>query len=378
MFAGARVVFAIALSVAVGSGCERGVIAEDTSLSAPGVSRDRAAKKPEGQPRTSHGDSVAREGIILGEYPGSSVWVIDGDTIRVDDLRDAVRIIAIDTEEVPKRRERASIERDFKGHLRRARGDSPRPRKPGTPMGDDAKAFAAEFFADVESVRLERDEPKRQRGHFGRPLAYVFARKDGRWTHYNVEAVRAGMSPYFTKYGYSQRFHNQFARAESEAQAAKRGIWDPGLDHYDDYPERKSWWDARADFIRTSEHRGAGQDNYLLLDHSDAAARLEALVGEEAVVLGTVGRIQFFKGLVRVFLEGANKFDFPLIFRSRAVFAQSGLGRFTKEPVLVRGTVERYKKGKVDTLQIVVTDPRQVSLPKLPPSRDETTPAVDR
>ncbi|MEM7436363.1 MAG: thermonuclease family protein [Myxococcota bacterium] len=378
MFVRARVVVSIALCVPLGWGCERGVVAEDASSRTPAVSGDAPAITREARPKPSPDDSVARRGIILGEYAGSSVWVIDGDTIGVNGLKDNVRMLAIDTEEVPKGRERASIERDFKAHLRRARGDSPRPRKPGTPMGDSAKAFATEFFADVEAVRLERDEPKRQRGRFGRPLAYVFVKKDGRWTHYNVEAVRAGMSPYFTKYGYSRRFHNQFARAESEAQAAKRGIWGPRLDHYEDYPERKAWWDARADFIRASEHRGAGRDNHVVLDHSDAEARLEALLGEEAVVLGTVGRIQFFKGLVRVFLEGANKLDFPIIFRSRTVFAESGLGKLMKEPVLVRGTIERYTKGKVDTLQIVVTDPRQVSLPELPPGRDETTPSVDR
>ncbi|MBW2191959.1 MAG: thermonuclease family protein [Deltaproteobacteria bacterium] len=89
-------------------------------------------------------------------------------------------------------------------------------------MGERATQFAKAFFEGAEVVRLERDDPKEIRGHFGRLLAYVFVKKSGRWTSYNVEAVRAGMSPYFTKYGYSHRFHNQFTHAESEARQAKR------------------------------------------------------------------------------------------------------------------------------------------------------------
>jgi len=34
--------------------------------------------------------------------------------------------------------------------------------------------------------------------------------------------------------------------------------------------------------------------------------------------------------------------------------------------VTIRGTVERYEKGKYRTLQIVVTEPAQVTLPALP------------
>ena len=33
---------------------------------------------------------------------------------------------------------------------------------------------------------------------------------------------------------------------------------------------------------------------------------------------------------------------------------------------MVRGNVERYKKGDYETLQIVVRDPKQVTLPDLP------------
>ena len=52
--------------------------------------------------------------------------------------------------------------------------------------------------------------PGEIRDRYDRYLAYVFAEIDGKWVNYNVECVRAGMSPYFMKYGYSQRFHADF------------------------------------------------------------------------------------------------------------------------------------------------------------------------
>ncbi len=125
-------------------------------------------------------------------------------------------------------------------------------------MGEKATEFAEAFFADAEVVRLERDDPKDIRGRFGRLLAYAFVEKNGRWTSYNVECVRAGMSPYFTKYGYSHRFHNQLSHAEAEAREAGRGIWDPRSKGYGDYEERKAWWNARADFIRHSNTKPIG------------------------------------------------------------------------------------------------------------------------
>ena len=48
-------------------------------------------------------------------------------------------------------------------------------------------------------------------------MAYAFAEKNGVWVNYNIEAVRAGMTPYFSKYGFSRRFHKEFLAAEEEA-----------------------------------------------------------------------------------------------------------------------------------------------------------------
>ena len=96
-----------------------------------------------------------------------------------------------------------------------------------TPMGETAKDFCREFFTGDTQVRLEFDELCRTRGYYDRYLVYVYALRDDGWINYNLEAVRAGMTPYFTKYGYSERFHDQFVEAEAEARAEGRGIWDP-------------------------------------------------------------------------------------------------------------------------------------------------------
>ena len=276
-------------------------------------------------------------------------------------------MLSLDTEErFHGKADRAAASKDFERYLKGKRANAARPQKTGTPMGEEAAKFAEAFFEGAEVVRLERDDAKEIRGHFGRLLAYVFVKKTGRWASYNVECVRAGMSPYFTKYGYSRRFHNQLAHAETEAREAKRGIWNPSAKGYGDYDERKAWWDARADFIRAFEHEANRREDFILLSQWDALERLEKNVGKSVTVLSTVDRIDHFKGLVRVSLAAQNDQRFPMIFFDRRVFRASGVEGFKGEPVTVRGPVERYEKGRYRTLQIVVQDPEQIGLPSLP------------
>lgn len=355
-------------------GCEPDATAE-TSRQTTGASPASSATDPSDQ--DAEPVEPAQGGLVLGDYRLLPDGVIDGDTIRVESLDDSVRLLSIDTEERARNEaDRIAMEADFEAYLKAKREGAARPKKPGTPMGDQAAEFAAAFFDGVETVRLERDDPKALRGRYGRHLAYAFVQKDGKWTSYNVEAVRAGMSPYFTKYGYSKRFHNQFARAEAEARREQRGIWNPDSKGYGDYTERRDWWDARADFIQASEHEAAGRDDFIVLTNWDAQAQLRDSLGEEVTVLGTVDKVQHFKRLVRVFLSGEQGHRFPIIFFDKRVFPQSGLGRYKGEPVTVRGSIERYKRGNHMTLQIVVDDPEQISLPTLP-WPDETEKAAE-
>lgn len=346
--------------------CDRGVTAEAPSQQVE-ISETHTGDAERRATTPSLPAETQPEGLLIGELRLADDAVVDGDTIRVQGIDGSLRLLSIDTEEsLRSKADRAAVERDFDLYIEKKRGDALRPKKPGTPMGEDAKRFAEAFFEGYGMVRLERDDPKEIRGYYGRLLAYVFVKKDGRWTSYNVESVRAGMSPYFTKYGYSHRFHNQFTHAEAEARQAKRGIWNPDARGYGDYDERKAWWNARADFIRAFEHEANGRDDYFELTHWDAFERLEKRLGQEVTILATVGKIRHFKGLVRVSLSGQRGRDFPLIFFDREVFRASAIDRYKNEPITVRGTVERYEKGDYSTLQIVVKTATQLALPSLP------------
>jgi len=309
-------------------------------------------------------------GLVIGEYTLARDAMVDGDTIRVKGLKNSLRLLAIDTEETFKHREdRVLFEDGWETYLDGKRGDSKRPVKAATPLGEEAKEFAKEFFKDVTMVRLERDHPKEIRGYYNRYLAYAFAAKEGRWVNYNLECVRAGMSPYFTKYSYSRRFHDQFVTAQEEARARGLGIWSSDGMHYDDYLERLAWWNSRADFIKAFENEAAGRSNYVVLTRWDANKRIEGLEGRRVVILATVGNIiQHDSGLTRVMLSRRKWADFPLIFFDREVFDRSGIERYRKEFVRVAGTVSRYrsKRSGRESLQIVVRDPGQVVGMQLP------------
>lgn len=355
--------------------CDRGPTAEAPSHQIDVVEAhtgDAEHGTAKAQPR----QGVEREGLLIGEYRLAGDPIVDGDTVRVEGIEGSIRLLSIDTEEKPhSKADRVAAAKDFEKYLREKRGNATRPQKAGTPMGQEAAEFAKTFFDGAEVVRLERDDPKEIRGHYGRLLAYVFVKKSGRWTSYNVEAVRAGMSPYFTKYGYSHRFHNQFTHAEAEAREAKRGVWNPNARGYGDYDERKAWWNARADFIRAFEHEANRRDDYIQLTHWDGVQALEDDLGQTVTILSTVDEIRHFKGLVRVSLARQRGSGFPVIFFDKEVFQQSGIDRYKGEPVTVRGTVERYKKGKYRTLQLVVRDPAQVVLARLPWPDDAKRPA---
>lgn len=350
----------------VGLGCDRGATTEAPAQPVDGIEAHTGAA--ERLTASTKGlRPVDREGLLIGEFGLGANPVVDGDTIRVEGIEGSIRLLSIDTEErLHGRADRAAAEEDFERYLKAKRGDASRPSRLGTPMGEEADRFAREFFSGVEEVRLERDDPKQIRGHYGRLLAYVFVHKGGRWTSYNVECVRAGMSPYFTKYGYSQRFHNQLSAAEAEARRAQRGIWNPNAQGYGDYDERKAWWNARADFIRAFGHEANRSDDHVQLAHWDALERLEHKLGQEVMVLSTVEKIRHFKGLVRVSLAAPHQDFFPLIFFDRGVFRESGIDLYKREPVVARGTVERYEKGQYRTLQIVIHAPTQLSFPSLP------------
>lgn len=275
--------------------------------------------------------------------------VVDGDTLRVDyDGRIvSLRLLGIDTEECfydDQRQARAV--KDFPVYVKEMQGDHPRPTKFPTPFGEAARAFAEKFFQGVTSVEVENDHPKEKTGHFGRLLSYVFVVKNGKRLHYNVEAVRAGYSPYYVKYGRSRSYEAQFKAAEAEAKEAKRGVWGDWQKNkcYPDYNKRLQWWATRAQMIdewrqRTSQNAKLPEDQRkVLISMSDDGSleRLTKAAGRQVELFATIDTVRHPVGSPSVVVLSTKRGRLDVALKGRV----NDGGRYQREFVIVRGTVE--------------------------------------
>jgi len=86
-------------------------------------------------------------------------------------------------------------------------------------MGKTASNYAKKRLSG-KSIELQF-KGKRQRGKYGRLLGDVFV--DGE--NFNLELVRQGLSPYYTKYGKSLQYDQQFKDAEKLARKEHLNIW---------------------------------------------------------------------------------------------------------------------------------------------------------
>jgi len=141
------------------------------------------------------------------------IRVVDGDTIviKYNGKYEKVRLLCVNTPE--------SVHPDKKQNI---------------PMGKVASRYTQKKltgkYADLEYESY-------QRGNYGRLLAYVFV--DGK--NINLDFVRQGLSPYYTKYGKSKKYHAEFKAAEKLARKEKLNIWgDPELTNK--YLRLKSKW----------------------------------------------------------------------------------------------------------------------------------------
>jgi micrococcal nuclease len=149
---------------------------------------------------------------IAGQY--KVVRVVDGDTIviRYNGKYEKVRMLCVNTPE--------SVHPDKKQNI---------------PMGKVASRYTQKKLIG-KFVNLEF-EIKKLRGNYGRLLAYVFV--DGQ--NLNLDLVREGLSPYYTKYGKSEKYDSEFRAAEKQAHKEKLNIWgDPELTKK--YLRLKSKW----------------------------------------------------------------------------------------------------------------------------------------
>jgi len=151
---------------------------------------------------------------IAGQYKVARV--VDGDTIVVDyqGKHEKVGLLCVKTPE--------SVHPDKKQNI---------------PMGKVASNYAKKKLTG-KYVKLEFENW--QRGRYGRLLAYVFV--GGK--NINLDFVRHGLSPYYTKYGKSQKYDAEFRAAEKLARKEKLNIWgDPELRKK--YLRLKSKWGQR-------------------------------------------------------------------------------------------------------------------------------------
>jgi len=148
---------------------------------------------------------------IAGQY--KVVRVVDGDTIviRYNGKYEKVRFLCVNTPE--------SVHPDEKQNI---------------PMGKVASRYTQKKVTG-KYVGLEFESYKR--GNYGRLLAYVFVDRK----NINLDLVRQGLSPYYTKYGKSQKYDAEFRASERQARKEKLNIWgDPELTKK--YLRLKSKW----------------------------------------------------------------------------------------------------------------------------------------
>jgi len=145
------------------------------------------------------------------------IRVVDGDTIviKYNGKYEKVRLLCVDTPE--------SVHPDKKQNI---------------PMGKVASKYTQKKLTG-KYVNLEF-EIDRIRGKYDRLLAYVFV--DGQ--NFNIDLIRQGLSPYYTKYGKSEKYDSEIRAAEKLARKEKLNIWgDPELTKK--YLRLKSKWGQR-------------------------------------------------------------------------------------------------------------------------------------
>jgi len=138
---------------------------------------------------------------IPTHWTGEVIRVVDGDTIvvRLDGVKETIRIIGIDTPETVD------------------------PRKPVQAFGLEASAYTKKTPLG-KSVRLEPDQGNahiRHRDRYGRLLACGWIGK----VLFNEKIIRDGYARAYTKYPFRSDYMALFLRAETAATEKGRELW---------------------------------------------------------------------------------------------------------------------------------------------------------
>lgn len=290
--------------------------------------------------------------------------VVDGDTFKFKNLDKSTRLLCIDTEETFKgknaKEKTEAISANWTDYYIQQMNEkiSKKPIKLESPFGYESALWAADFFKDVKKIRIERDDTLRGVDIYGRYLVYVFAEKNGKFVNYALECVRLGYSPYFNKYGNSNRFHKEFVDAQNYAKENKLGIWNTNTKCYPDYEDRVKWWNERADQLVKFYENYSKDENVINLINGDAATRLKNNVGKEITVFGSIGEIMTdrFPYLLRVALSREVSLDFVIFEEFLPVFESLDLEKMDSYYFYCTGKLEeqnmRYKIKITDKSQI--------------------------
>ncbi|UPM45315.1 lamin tail domain-containing protein [Halocatena salina] len=143
---------------------------------------------------------------------GTVTEVVDGDTVDIEyanGTTDTVRLLGIDTPEIYGENDPT----EFEGVPDTSAGEQCL-----ADAGDAASAYTKDVLQPGEQVTLELDAASDGRGDYGRLLAYIH--DDGQ--NLNYDLIQTGHARvYDSEFSQSDRFY----AAESDAQAAERGLW---------------------------------------------------------------------------------------------------------------------------------------------------------
>ncbi|MCX7878500.1 MAG: thermonuclease family protein [Ignavibacteria bacterium] len=303
----------------------------------------------------------SQQDFSLGEF--TLVKIIDGDTFRFEELDKSARLLGIDTEETIKDADAElksnDLRKNWLDYYYSVKDSSGKPVKIESPFGYDTWQWTKSVFKDVVKIRLEIDEPKRMIDIYGRYLVYVIAvRSDGSEFNYNIECVKQGYSPYFSKYGYSKRFHQQFRDAQNYARENKLGIWSGKENCYPDYEERISWWDERAEQIKYYEENYSGKGNYFSMLIPEDYDNLSKMTGDTVIIFGNVAKVFNTKQPWIARLEAGDKRSFDLVFfeKDNHILSSTGIDSPKDYYFYAKGKLTEYK-GRP---QIIIEDPSQI------------------